>query len=159
MGAFQLLAGANEVVLRLFDLRGHRAALIQWQREVQADLVLPVITVGVGERGIGFRTVVTRIRDPGRGGKVQGRQMAVLRLTNLLAGQVLAQTRLQQRQVAVLRFLQQGVDRLRLVGFKAVHVQGGQLRIVITGDLTQSFDGVVEIVTRGDFVRQHGIVL
>lgn len=56
-------------------------------REVQADLVLPVITVVVGERGIGFRTVVTRIRDPGRGGKVQGRQMAVLRLANLLAGQ------------------------------------------------------------------------
>ena len=45
MGAFQLLAGANEVVLRLFDLRGHRAALIQWQREVQADLVLPGIVI------------------------------------------------------------------------------------------------------------------
>ena len=43
--------------------------------------------------------------------------MAVLRLANLLASQVLVQTRLQQRQVAVLRFLQQGVDRLRLVGF------------------------------------------
>lgn len=85
--------------------------------------------------------------------------MAVLRLANLLASQVLVQTRLQQRQVAVLRFLQQGVDRLRLVGFEAIHVQGGQLRIVITGDLTQFFDGVVEIVTRGDFVRQHGIVL
>ncbi len=44
--------------------------------------------------------------------------MAVLRLANLLASQVLVQTRLQQRQVAVLRFLQQGVDRLRLVGLK-----------------------------------------
>lgn len=49
--------------------------------------------------------------------------MAVLRLANLLASQVLVQTRLQQRQVAVLRFLQQGVDRLRLVGFEAIHVQ------------------------------------
>ncbi len=45
-GRFQLLAGANEVVLRLFDLRGHRAALIQWQR-VQADLVLPGIVIPV----------------------------------------------------------------------------------------------------------------
>ena len=45
VGAFQLLAGANEVVLRLFDLRGHRATLIQWQREVQADLVLPGIVI------------------------------------------------------------------------------------------------------------------
>ncbi len=35
----------TEVVLRLFDLRGHRAALIQWQREVQADLVLPGIVI------------------------------------------------------------------------------------------------------------------
>lgn len=49
--------------------------------------------------------------------------MAVLRLANLLAGQILAQTRLQQRQVAVLRFLQQGVHRLRFAGFEAVYVQ------------------------------------
>ena len=85
--------------------------------------------------------------------------MAVLRLANLLASQVLVQTRLQQRQVAVLRFLQQGVDRLRLIGLEAVHVQGSELRIVVTGDLAQLFDSVVEIVTRGDFVRQHGVVL
>nr|VXZ92124.1 Uncharacterised protein [Klebsiella pneumoniae] len=47
MGAFQLLAGANEVVLCLLDLRGHRAAPVQWQREVQADLVLPGIVIPV----------------------------------------------------------------------------------------------------------------
>jgi hypothetical protein len=46
--------------------------------------------------------------------------MAVLRLANLLASQILAQTRLQQRQVAVFRFFQQGVDRLRFVGFEAI---------------------------------------
>ncbi len=85
--------------------------------------------------------------------------MAVLRLANLLAGQILAQTRLQQRQVAVLRFLQQGVHRLRFAGFEAVYVQGGQLRVVVAGNLAQLFHGVVEIVTRGHFVRQHGVVL
>ncbi len=85
--------------------------------------------------------------------------MAVLRLTNLLAGQILAQTRLQQRQVAVFRLFQQGVNGLRLIRFEAVHVQGGQLRVVISGDLTQGFQRVVEVVTRGHFVSQHGVVL
>ena len=85
--------------------------------------------------------------------------MAVLRLTNLLAGQILAQTRLQQAQVAVFRLFQQRVNRLRFIRLKAVHVQRGQLRIVVAGDLTQRFERVVEVITRGHFVSQHGVVL
>ncbi len=85
--------------------------------------------------------------------------MAVLRLANLLTRQVLAQASLQQGEVAVLRLFQQRVHALRLIGFEAVDVQWRQLRIVVTGDLTQRFYRVVEVVTRGDFVRQYGIVL
>ena len=51
--------------------------------------------------------------------------MTILRLANLLARQILAQAGLQQRQVAVFRFLQQRIYRLRFVGFKAVNVQRG----------------------------------
>ena len=81
--------------------------------------------------------------------------MAVLRLANLFAGEVLVQTRLQQRQVTVFRFLQQRIYRLRFVGFKAVYVQRCQLRIVVAGDLAQRFYRVVEVVARGYFVCQH----
>ena len=85
--------------------------------------------------------------------------MAVLRLTNLLAGQILAQTRLQQGQVTVFRFFQQRVNAQWFVSFEAVDVQRRQLWVVVTGHLTQRFNGVVEAVTRGHFIRQHGIVL
>ena len=85
--------------------------------------------------------------------------MTILRLANLLTCQILAQTRLQQRQVTVFGFFQQGVHRLRFVGFEAVNVQRRQFRVVVAGDLTQFFNRVVEIVTGGHFVRQHGIVL
>ena len=85
--------------------------------------------------------------------------MAILRLANLFTRQVLVQASLQQRQVAVFRFLQQRVHRFRLVGFEAVNVQRRQLRVVVAGHLTQRFNRVVEVVTRGDFVGQHGVVL
>ena len=158
MGAFQLLARANKVVLRLFHLGVNLTALIQRQGEAQAHLVLAHIAVVILGR-IGFRATVGGVRNAGRGAQAQGWQMAVLRLTNLLAGQVLAQTRLQQTQVAVFRLFQQGVNGLRFIRFEAVHVQRRQLRIVIPGDLTQGFQRVVEVVTRGHFVSQHGIVL
>ena len=85
--------------------------------------------------------------------------MTILRLANLLTRQILVQTRLQQRQVAVFRFLQQRVHRLRFAGFEAVNVQRRQLRVVVAGDLTKLFNGVVEVVTRGHFICQHGVVL
>ncbi len=161
MGAFQLLARANKVVLRLFHLGVNLTALIQRQGEAQAHFVLThiavVITLRIGT--IRFRATVGGVRNAGRGAQAQGWQMAVLRLTNLLAGQVLVQTRLQQRQVAVFRLFQQGVNGLRLIRFEAVDVQGGQLRIVVPGHLAQGFQRVVEVVTRGHFVGQHGVVL
>ena len=158
MGAFQLLARANKVVLRLFHLGVNLTALIQRQGEAQAHFVLTHIAVVILGR-IGFRAAVGRVRNAGGRAQAQGWQMAVLRLTNLLAGQVLAQTRLQQRQVAVFRLFQQGVNGLRLIRFEAVDVQGGQLRIVVPGHLAQGFQRVVEVVTRGHFVGQHGVVL
>ena len=158
MGAFQLLARANKVVLRLFHLGVNLTALIQRQGEAQAHFVLTHIAVVILGR-IGFRATVGGVRNAGRGAQAQGWQMAVLRLTNLLAGQVLAQTRLQQRQVAVFRLFQQGVNGLRLIRFEAVDVQGGQLRIVVPGHLAQGFQRVVEVITRGHFVGQHGVVL
>ncbi len=85
--------------------------------------------------------------------------MAILCQADLLAGQILAQTSLQQAEVTVFSFFQQGIHRLRLIGFEVINVQRGQLRVVVTGDLTQLFDGVIEVVTRGHFVRQHGVVL
>ena len=85
--------------------------------------------------------------------------MPILRLANLLARQVLAEPGLQQRQVTVFRFFQQRVHRRRFSGFKTINVQRGQLRIVVAGHLTQPFYGVIEVVARGDFIRQHGIVL
>ncbi|MNP11415.1 hypothetical protein D3C76_1036000 [compost metagenome] len=51
--AFKLLAGTNKVVLRLFHLRVNHPALIQRQREVQADFVLTHVAVIVLGR-IGF---------------------------------------------------------------------------------------------------------
>ena len=100
-------------------------ALIQRQGEAQAHLVLAhiavIITLRIGT--IRFRATVGGVRNAGRGAQAQGWQMAVLRLTNLLAGQVPAQARLQQRQVAVFRLFQQGVNGLRLIRFEAVDVQ------------------------------------
>ncbi len=136
MGAFQLLACANKVVLRLFHLGVYHSALVQRQGEAQADFILARVAVVIGLRRR-FRTVIGGIRYPGRGAQTQRWQMTILRLTNLLARQILAQTRLKQGQVAVFRFFKQRIDGLRFVRFEAVHVQRGQLRVVVTGDLTQ----------------------
>ncbi|MNP11414.1 hypothetical protein D3C76_1035990 [compost metagenome] len=85
--------------------------------------------------------------------------MAILCLANLLARQILAQTSLQQRQVTVFGFFQQGVNCLRFVRLEVIDVQGGQLRVVIASHLTQRFKCVVQIVTGSHFVRQHAVVL
>ncbi len=45
MSAFQLLAGADEIVLRLFDLRVNHPALVQRQGEAQADFILTDISI------------------------------------------------------------------------------------------------------------------
>ena len=136
MRAFKLLARAYEVVLRLLNLRVNHPALVQRQREAQANFVLAhIVVVILGS--VGFRPAVAGIRYAGRGAQAQGWQVTILCKTDLLARQVLAQACLQQGQVAVFRLFQQGVNRLRLVCFEAVHVQRGQLRIVVTGDLTQ----------------------
>ncbi len=85
--------------------------------------------------------------------------MTILCQADLLASQILVQTGLQQAQVTVFSFFQQGIHRLRLFSFEAIHVQRCQLRVVVTGDLTQLFNGVIQVVTRGNFVRQHAVVL
>ncbi len=85
--------------------------------------------------------------------------MAGFRVANLLARQVLAQTRLQQRQVALLGFFQQRVNGGRFGGFETIDVQRGELRVVVARHLTQLLQRVVEVVARGHFVRQHVVVL
>ena len=45
VSAFQLLAGADEIVLRLFDLRVNHPALVQRQGEAQADFILTDISI------------------------------------------------------------------------------------------------------------------
>lgn len=52
----------------------------------------------------------------------------------------------------VFSFLQQAVDVIWLGGGEAINVQRIQLAVVLTGNLTQCFQRVIQIVARGDFV-------
>ncbi len=161
MGAFQLLAGADEAVLRLFHLRVGCAAAVQRQADRNAHLVLAYIRVfeGVWTQGVvSGGTVVTGIGEPGRRIQVDRWHIAGLRRADLLTCQVLAQTGGQQAQVARFRFFQQVVHRFRALGIEAIGIQRGQLRIEGAGDLAQRFQRVVQVVAGSDFGRQHGIV-